>query len=139
VAEDPAALTALSGNVQIATACSDVFFSLVGLVPRQLRRKQLWQMVDEPLRTVALRMAATLEGSYLDAATVTALGVHLREAQHRSERLFTSSSEHEVLWGTRLTQSFFDSVLRSMPVGERDIHWTEWVRRNYADKWGTNG
>jgi hypothetical protein len=135
--KDPKTLTALSGSVADCHPLAlDIFGSLVGLVPRRLHHQQLWQMLDDPLRTVALRIAATLEGSYLDAATVTALGDHIRQAQQGSDRLLLRLLRTRGAVGHPLNAEFFDDVLGSMPVGDRDLHWTEWVRRNYADKWG---
>lgn len=129
--KDPVTLEALIGNVpNCHPLSSDIFRALVGLLPRRLHRQQLWQLVDEPLRGTALRMTASLEGTYLDATTVAAIADFMRQAQPDSEKMFRrlfntrGAAEHP------LNADFFDAVLRSMPVGERDLYWTEWVREN---------
>ena len=134
--KDPATLTALNGNVADCHPLAlDIFRSLVGLLPRRLHSQQLWQLVEEPLKTTALRMAAFLEGSYLDAATVTAIGDHVRQTQSGSDVLFLRLLRTRGSAGHPLNADFFDSILRSLPVGERDYHWTEWIRKNYAETW----
>ena len=105
----------------------DVVYSLVGQIPRRFYSKQLWQLVDEPLRSRVLRTAARLEAAYLDAATVDALLDLVREGD--AELL-------EQLWEVRgsvnhpLNAEALDQVLRPMAVADRDLCWTEWLRRN---------
>jgi hypothetical protein len=106
----------------------DILRALVGLCPRRLHRKQLWQLVNEPLRDRALRFAADLEGAYLDAETVNELVATTRAPAAGSRDLF------DRLWQTRgstshpLNAEFLDRVLRPMMVAERDLRWTEWIR-----------
>jgi hypothetical protein len=132
--KDQATLAALTGPLADRhPLSSDIFRALVGLVPRRLHRQQLWSLLEEPLRTDALREAAELEGAYLDAVTVdrlSALAIH-RQAGTRDLL--------DRLWQARgapahpLNAEFLDAVLRSMSVVERDLRWTEWIRRN-SDK-----
>jgi hypothetical protein len=111
----------------------DVFRALVGLVPRQLHRQQLWLLLDDPLRTAALREAANLEGAYLDAQTVEELATLVAKPADGSRNLL------DRLWHTRgapdhpLNAEFLDTVLRPMAMADRDLRWTEWIRRN-SDK-----
>jgi hypothetical protein len=51
----------------------DIVSSLVGQLPRRFQSRQLWQLVEEPLRGRALRSAAHLEPAFLDKATVDEL------------------------------------------------------------------
>ncbi|NIA72044.1 hypothetical protein HBA54_25925 [Pelagibius litoralis] len=105
----------------------DILYSLVGQVPRRFSSKQLWQLVDEPLRSPALRFAAKLEAACLDAATVNEL---LNRVRGGDARLL------EQLWEVRgaanhpLNAEALDGVLRPIGVAIRDLAWTEWVRRN---------
>lgn len=129
--KDPETLKALNGDVgSCHPLASDIFRALVGLLPRRLHRQQLWQLVEEPLRSIALRMAAGLEATYLDATTITAIADFVRQVEPDSKMIFRR------LFNTRgavehpLNAEFLDSVLRAMSVGERDLHWTEWVREN---------
>ncbi len=104
----------------------DVIRSWVGLVPRRFHAKQLWQLVDEPVRGRALRLAAFLEPAFLDAATVEALLDLVREAD---EDLLQRLWEVRGTEGHPLNAEALDRALRTMPVAERDLRWTEWLRR----------
>lgn len=103
----------------------DIVYSLAGQIPRRFYSKQLWQLVDEPIRVRALRTAARLEATYLDAATVDALLDLVRSGDAEILRL---------LWETRgavnhpLNAAALDQALRPMAVAERDLRWTEWLR-----------
>src|SRR5690606_19699924 len=111
----------------------DILSSLVEQVPRRVYSKQVWQLVDEPLRGRALRLAARLEPAFLDAMTVGAM-IDLVQA-----------GETEILdrlWQVRGTQGHplnaegLDRALRTMSVANRDLRWTEWVRTNHDDVLG---
>jgi len=129
--KEQATLVALTGPfADRHPLAADIFRALVGLVPRRLHRQQLWSLLEEPLRTEALREAAELEGAYLDAATVEAL---FALATHDEAGLRYLLGR---LWQTRgasahpLNSDFLDAILRPMSVVERDLRWTEWIRRN---------
>jgi hypothetical protein len=130
--KDPTTLEALNGNIANCHPLAlDIFRALVGLLPRRLHRQQLWQLVDEPLRSVALRMTAALEGKYLDADTVTALAEFVREAKPGLGNLFFRLFRTRGAVEHPLNAEFLDSVLRALSISERDLHWTEWVRKNH--------
>lgn len=104
----------------------DIVYSLVGQIPRRFHSKQMWQLVDEPLRARALRIAGRLEAAYLDAATVNAL----------LDLVCGGDAELlKVLWEARgaanhpLNAAALDPALRAMGVAERDLRWTEWLRK----------
>jgi hypothetical protein len=107
---------------------TDVLRALVGLVPRRLHGQQLWPLVDEPMRTIALREATKLEAAYLDQKTIAEL--HLLTSNSKSDAAHIFSR----LWHTRgaskhpLNAEFLDSVLRPMAMAKRDLSWTECVR-----------
>ena len=91
------------------------------------RKAVVTVLVDEPLRSQALRTAARLEAAYLDAATVDALLDLVGQGD---------AGLLEQLWEVRGTASHplnaeaLDRVLRPMGVADRDLCWTEWIRRN---------
>jgi len=108
----------------------DIVYSLVGQIPRRFYSKQLWQLVDEPIRARALRIAARLEAAYLDAATVDALLDLVRSGDTELLRLLRETrgaANHP------LNAAALDQALRPMGVAERDLRWTEWLRRNQDD------
>ncbi|MEI7728347.1 MAG: hypothetical protein WCO56_02200 [Verrucomicrobiota bacterium] len=107
----------------------DTVRALVGLVPRRLH-VQLWQLAGEPLRSVTLRMAADLEGKYLDGATVNALADIVRENKLGAGNLFIRVLRNRGLPNHPLNAQFLDTTLCTMSVAQRDLVWTEWVRRN---------
>jgi hypothetical protein len=123
-----AAFAGHSGDVH--PLALDIFRSLVGLVPSRFPGNQIWHMLEGPLKTPALRMAAALEGRSLDAATVAALSDHLRSGSKGAEGLFLRLFHMRGGPDHPLNASFLDSTLRLMSVGERDLLWTEWGRRN---------
>ena len=132
--KDASTTTLLAGGYDVRhPLADDVLGSLVGQVPRRFYSKQVWQLVDEPLRGRALRLAAHLEPAFLDAVTVDALIDIVR------------AGDPEILdrlWQVRGTQGHplnaegLDRALRTMTVADRDLRWTEWVRRNHDDVLG---
>jgi hypothetical protein len=121
--------TLLVGNYDIRhPLADDIIYSLVGQIPRRFHARQLWQMVDDPLRTNALRTVAGIEATYLDAATVDAL---LDLIHHGDTELLERLREVRGIERHPLNASALDRVLRPMGVADRDLLWTEWVRRNH--------
>lgn len=123
---EPSTTTLLAGDYDDRhPLADDVVYSLVGQVPRLFHSKQMWQLVDEPMRSRALRTAARLEAAYLDAETVDALLELVRQGD--AEILAQ-------LWEVRgtarhpLNAEALDRVLRPMDVSDRDLRWTEWLR-----------
>lgn len=128
---DPEAIAALGGAIQTRHPLgSDVFRALVGLMPRRLVGRQLWELLKDPLQTSALFRSAYLEGAFLDGKTVEALEKLARTRPTGRMDLLNR------LWQTRghrahpLNTEFLDRVLRTMEVGERDLRWSEWIRQN---------
>ncbi len=124
---NPSTKTLLTGNYsERHPFANDIVQSLVEQIPRQFQSKHLWQLVDEPLRSDALRLAASLEAVYLDATTVDALRVLIRQGD--PELL-------EKLWELRgavnhpLNAEGLDIALRPLSVADRDLLWTEWLRK----------
>lgn len=133
--KQPMTLTALNGEFTSRhPLAKDIFRALVGLVPRRLNREQLWRLLDEPLRSEALLRTAALEGSFLDASTISELSAFVSKTASGPEGLF------ERLYHTRsspahpLNALFLDSALRTMSIPDRDLLWTEWIRR-YRNEW----
>lgn len=130
----PETLTALDGErVDQHPLAFDTFRALVGLVPRRLFRQQLWTLLNSHLRSSALRYAAELEAKYLDAATVDELRKIAAENPLGGRDIFNR------LWQTRTAQAhplnatFLDSILMPMKLSERDLRWSEWIRRHYDE------
>ena len=109
---------------------TDIIRALVGLVPRKLNF-QLWPMLDEPMRSVALRDTADIESELLDSDTVDALAKLILQSRNRDRRdLFHRLRHTRKSQSHPLNSAFLDRVLKPMPVSKRDLRWTEWVRGN---------
>lgn len=127
----PSTTTLLAGNYELRhPLAEDIVRSLVGQVPRRFYSKQLWQLVDEPLRGRALRMAANLEPASLDAVTVDALLELVRDGD---AGLLGRLWEVRGTQGHPLNAEALDRALRTMTVADRDLRWSEWLRRNQDD------
>ncbi|WP_147443123.1 NACHT domain-containing NTPase [Corallococcus sp. AB011P] len=129
--KEPSTTTLLAGGYDVRhPLAGDIVVSLVGQVPRRFRSKQLWQLVDEPLRGNVLRLAAHLEPAFLDAVTVDELLDLVRAGD-------AGILDH--LWQVRgmpghpLNAEALDRTLRTMTVADRDLRWTEWLRKNHDD------
>jgi hypothetical protein len=126
-AKDPATVSALAGP-DWHPLSYDIFMALAGLAPRRIGR-QLWPMFEGPLRQKALRAAADLESRFIDRETVDELTTLVRTGSIGVEEIFKR------LWSTRsmpgypLNAIFLDQVLCSMSMADRDLRWTEWLRR----------
>lgn len=113
---------------------SDIFRSLVTLAPRRTHGEQLWKEAPDRLRNAAIRLTTELETKYLDGDTVNAL---LKLLKDNPEARFDIFSR---LRGTRgapnhpLNAEFLDSALRAMAVPERDLSWTEWIRKTRRER-----
>ncbi len=125
---EPSTTTLLAGDYNIRhPLADDIVSSLVGQLPRRFHSNQLWQLVDEPLRGRALRSAARLESTFLDAATVDAL---LDLVRGGDAGILDRLWEIRGMLGHPLNAKGLDQALRTMGVADRDLRWTEWLRKN---------
>lgn len=124
---EPSTTTLLVGDYNDRhPLADDVVYSLASQVPRRFHSRQLWQLVDEPMRSRALRVAARLETAYLNAATVDALLDLVRQGD---AGLLVQLREVRGTANHPLNAEALDRVLRPMSVSDRDLSWTEWLRR----------
>lgn len=130
-ATEASASTLLAGNHNSRHPLGDdVLASLVEMLPRRFHSKQLWQLVDQPVRGRALRLAAHLEPAFLDAATVDEL---LLLARDGDSELLRRAWQVRGTEGHPLNAKGLDRALRPMAVANRDLRWTEWLRANCDD------
>jgi hypothetical protein len=132
---DEQTVTALSGKIgERFTLATDTLQALAGIIPQRLHGQQLWPLLTGELQTEALYEATKLDPAYLNHETAEKLAELVRHIpstiSHHRDILFR-------LWETRaaphpLNSEFLDSVLRPMTMAERDIRWSEWIRR-YQD------
>ena len=113
---------------------ADVFRSIVALTPRRMHGSQLWKEVPDLFRNAALRFAVGLEAKYLDKDTVAALLEILRGNPKERPRLFSRLQGLRAAVNHPLNSVFLDTALRTMPIAERDLSWTEWIRGNRPER-----
>ncbi len=111
---------------------SDILLSLVTLTPR-FHDTQLWKKVAEPLQRPALFYSVDTEPPLIDIETQDALKDLLLEDDSVRDILFSRLDRIQGAVGHPLNACFVDTVLREMPMAERDLIWSEWVRGNNTD------
>lgn len=108
---------------------ADIFHSLIGLTPERMYRKQLWKEITPSLQKQALTEACLLDKKYLDEETALELEKLCKEKNQYSTRVLRrlfivhSSTQHP------LNAIYLDKILRTLTISERDLLWSEWVRR----------
>ncbi len=125
-------ISALEGDYdQKHPLAADITRSLAGLLPRRHYGQQLWPLLQDAPRQKALRFAADLEGEFLDGETVKELAILLMRPPGHLKDLFERLRETRAVPSHPLNADFLDDVMRPLSVADRDLRWTEWLRRNY--------
>lgn len=111
---------------------TDIWLALVGLVPRRFHRENLWRLAPSEHRETTLAQVVELESDLLDTDTLDALHQLLvtRSGPPRGRNPHVLDRLWDVRDGTahRLNATFLDGVLQAMPVAQRDLVWSEWIR-----------
>ncbi|MGJ5068871.1 NACHT domain-containing protein [Bradyrhizobium oligotrophicum] len=113
---------------------TDIFRSLVGLTPRRMNRKQLWPLLKGQPRANALTEAAFLDNAHLDQETVSELVNLVRQPSLRHRDLLFRLFATRAAQAHPLNSDFLDRVLRPMSLPDRDLRWSEWLRRDQTDR-----
>jgi hypothetical protein len=108
----------------------DVLNALAGILSRK-HYQQLWKLCPQQLHEAALCEAVVLSPESVDSETVAEVGVILRSTSpgRRWDLLRRLQSTRSIV-GHPLNADFLHMTLSQMPVGERDLRWTEWLRLN---------
>ncbi|MFC9471972.1 hypothetical protein ACFTS5_07250 [Nocardia sp. NPDC056952] len=109
---------------------SDIFEALVFLLPRA-GFGQLWQMVEKPLVDSALVRTTALSAAAVDAVTVEAFTRNFETLVRRGDFWPRLQSARSAL-SHPLNARYLDTLLRPRGVAERDLLWSEWLRKNAA-------
>ena len=111
----------------------DIRKALVGLVPRRFQM-QFWELVNDNFRDEVLVETVELEGELLEAETVNQIArLAMRHPPSGLGDLFGRFMETRDAPGHPLNAEFVDDLLGEMSVADRDLRWSEWVRRNEAE------
>ena len=114
----------------------DTFISLVNQIPKKRHGMQFWQMTDQ-LAADALLKVSQLGKERLDRQTVDKIAeVIAKNYKDYSSHFLAILFHARGIPGHPLNADFLDSVLRKMPMVERDLLWTEWIRHN-SSAWET--
>lgn len=108
---------------------SDIFKAMVGLAPRRLQGEQLWKSLSPQYKRAALLSSMELEAAQLDEATTLAIRGTIIEDRKSSRRIFTNLRRTRALSEHPLNADFLDATLKAMTNNERDLYWTEWLRK----------
>jgi len=109
---------------------ADIRKALVGVLPRAFRI-HLWPLLEGDLRMDALVDATELEGMHLDAATVEEIQrvALLWPRTPRVPDLFARLQVTRDAPQHPLNVVLVDRLLAAQAVADRDLRWSEWVRR----------
>ena len=110
----------------------DILRALIGLVPRKFHGHQLWQMLDDPIRSWALRGAAYLDAEYIDPETCQELSEIFIDPPNETTNLFHRLKETRGVVNHPINAQYLDKLLRPMQVAQRDRRWSEWLRRQHS-------
>lgn len=110
---------------------SDVFVSLASLFPRRKYRRQLWPLLQHPLREAALHEAALLEAEFLDSETIYELAILARKKPSNHSDLLERLRVTRAARSHPLDAEFLQSVLKPMTIADRDLRWSEWIRSRH--------
>lgn len=108
----------------------DAFYALVGLFPTHTHRRQLWQAMSGKLSLYALLLTVKADPAHINRETVE------RFEQEMLQSTAFAQAAYPLLWVTRAAHAhpfdvnFLDRVLRVMHNAERDLSWSEWLRKN---------
>ncbi|CAN5803349.1 hypothetical protein BH09VER1_BH09VER1_49610 [soil metagenome] len=130
--QSPSTLARFRSNVsgEVHQMASDIFKALVALTPRRFQQEQLWNLLSGPLQREALVGAIDLESDLIDRATVDAIAAMVCDPTNfqvivprlRRTRAIPQHSFNAI---------FLDVQLRQMPNAERDLLWSEMIRKDY--------
>ncbi|MBP5977798.1 hypothetical protein HW132_35145, partial [Brasilonema sp. CT11] len=111
----------------------DIFKSLVALFPRRYNGQQLWKVVPDIFRNAALRLISELDSELLDQNTVDALKKLMYENIKARNDMFARLQKIRLAQNHPLNANFLDSFLCALPMEDRDLSWSEWLRKNKKD------
>lgn len=113
------------------TLAYDTFHTLVGLFPAHTHgRNHLWQALSGELTLYALLLTTEVDPSYINRETVDRFEQEMlrssafARAAYRQLRITRAANAHP------LDANFLDQVLRAMSNTERDLSWSEGLRRD---------
>ncbi|AXA78105.1 hypothetical protein ACOTC8_10095 [Achromobacter xylosoxidans] len=126
------------GNAQLRfnqtgshTFAYDVFQALVGLYPHRPGRRQLWQdLSDKTLVMNALLLTVQSDPGQIGRETVERFARAIQESTRFAQLAFKRLRSTRAARAHPFDMDFLHGVLLAMSNTQRDLLWTEWIRKN---------
>jgi hypothetical protein len=119
------------GDSAAHTLAYDIFHALVGLFPTHTsRRHQLWQAVPGKLSLYALLQTAKADPAHINRETVVRFEEEMLRSVLFAQAAYPLLRVNRAAHAHPFDADFLDQVLRKMPNAERDLSWSEWLRKN---------
>jgi len=119
------------------TFAYDVFQALVGLYPHWLSRRQLWQdLSDDSLVMNALLLTVQSDPRQIGRETVERFASAMQESEQFAQLAFKKLRSTRAARAHPFDMDFLHSVLLAMPNTQRDLFWTEWLRKSSEEAEG---
>lgn len=116
-----------SGDFQVSHPFSrDILSALTALIPTNYFGVHAWTQMQGDARKVCLIETANGDRQFLDGVTLSELQDLARRENSLYVRLHETAMESE----HPLNADFLDQTLLPMDLADRDLVWTEWLRRN---------
>ena len=129
---DDLTIASLTGENSHAIA-SDILMSLVTLTPQYFNGAHIWKIGPQILRDRTLRFSMYLEPRYLDKETINTFRGILSDNPRKESRLFSWLATIRDSTHNPFNAEFLDSVLRTLGIADRDLSWSEWIRKSSTD------
>lgn len=108
----------------------DILKALVALTPVKFYSKQLWNAVDDKYKPEVIALSPLIDPAYISQDIVDEFRTFIVQNRmpydvFRELLKFSYCSKHP------FNVDFFSSVMKLLSVQERDLSWTEYVRRDF--------
>jgi len=109
---------------------SDIFRSLTSLVPKHFHGTQLWTLIPQDYKVSALLGVTEIEPKLIDAESVEKIKFCFSEYPDIREEIFPRLRKVRSNVSNPLNSSFLSCILNDLSIKDRDLYWTEWLRKN---------
>lgn len=116
---------------------SDIFRSLTSLVPKQFYGAQLWTLVPQEYKVSALLGVFEIQPSLIDQDSTDEIVYCFQQDTELRGEIFNRLLGVRSNKDNPLNSKFLTQLLKGLSVSERDLCWTEWIRKN-LDKLAPN-
>jgi hypothetical protein len=112
---------------------SDIFRSLTSVVPKQFYGTHLWQVVPKEFVVSALLGISEIEPKLIDSKSTDKMEYYFQGEPELRTEIFSRIVKVRSNPENPLNSNFLTRLLISLAVSERDLSWTEWLRKYYKE------